>query len=307
MKITGLLFFLVPLNIYCQDLTGTWIGRETGSSYFKLVILQLGDSCFGYTYDEGPGFCQANFAGKLDKEKQKLKGKGINFIARSSGHVLGVYNLSYSKEGENEYLEGSVGAKGTGAAILSMGMISFAQLKKITSQVDTTRFMIDKRTVFQNRDKQGDKLGSGTIVEENKPEVKEKDSAARINGTRLADTTAYAKKARISKLVQHIYTNADTVKIMLYDNGVVDDDTVTVFFDNTVVLDRYRITEKAKELDIFLSKDGQPHILELFANNLGSIPPNTALIVVMAGKERYEVHASYDLSTNAQIILQYKE
>jgi hypothetical protein len=45
----------------------------------------------------------------------------------------------------------------------------------------------------------------------------------------------------------------------------------------------------------------------LFANNIGTIPPNTALIILIAGKKRYEVHASYDLSTNAKIIFQYKE
>ena len=87
MKIARLLVLLFPLNIYCQDLTGTWIGREGGASYLKLVVVQIKDSCFGYTYDEGPGFCKANFAGKFDRANQKLKGKGVGFIEKSAVRI----------------------------------------------------------------------------------------------------------------------------------------------------------------------------------------------------------------------------
>ena len=302
MKLAGLVFFLIPLNIFGQNLTGIWIGRETGSSYMKLVVVQVGDSCFGYTYDEGPGFCKANFAGRFDAEKQKLRGKGVSFIARSSGHILAVYNLNYSKEGEDEYLDGDVSAKGVGSIIFAS---DFARLQKITTRVDTTHYMRDKVFTLQKRNKLTDSLQSMAVQKIELPAEQEKKSVTRIN--KAPDTIAQVKQTRVSKTIQHIITSADTIKMMLYDNGVVDDDTVTVFFDNAIILDSYRITEKAKELSVILTKDGREHTLELFANNLGKIPPNSALIIVMAGKERYEVYASYDLSTNAQIILQYKE
>jgi hypothetical protein len=307
MKTKGLLFLLIPLNIFSQDLTGTWIGTAgTGAPYLKLVIMQKGDSCYGYSYDEGPGFCKANFEGKFDRERQKLRGRGTSFIAKSFGHSLAVFNLNYSKDEESEYLDGTIGAKGAGAVILSFGIPSFAQLKKITTRVDTTWFMSDKTIAFENKNKLTDTLQ--TIVQkEAAPVTKEKDAVTAINKTPLPDTILHVKQERVSKMVETIYTNADTVKMMLYDNGVVDDDTVTVFFDNAVILDRYRITDKAKELYIPLTKDGQSHVVELFANNLGTIPPNTALIIIFAGDERYEIHASYDLSTNAKIIFQYKK
>ena len=305
MKIAGLLFFLIPLNISGQDLTGTWIGREGGTSYLKLVIVQMGDSCYGYTYDEGPGFCKADFVGKFDKEKHKMKGKGIHFIERSFGHILGVYNLNYSKEGENEYLNGTVGPKGVGSQILTMGIPSYTALKKITNGIDTTRFMKDKALAFENKNKLTETV-QPIVQKELAPVTAEKDTVTVTNKT-FPDTIINLKQERLSKMVETIYTNADTVKMMLFDNGIVDDDTVTIFFDNAVILDRYRITEKAKELNIPLAKNGQPHIMELFANNLGTIPPNTALVIIMAGNDRYEVHASYDLSTNAKIIFQYKE
>src|SRR5450432_1522184 len=126
MKNIRLLLLLIPMNIFGQDLTGTWIGSAgTGAPYLKLVIMQMGDSCYGYSYDEGPGFCKANFEGKFDPEKQKLKGKGTSFIAKSFGHSLAVFNLNYSKDDENEYLDGAIAAKGLIAKLLSFGIPSF--------------------------------------------------------------------------------------------------------------------------------------------------------------------------------------
>ncbi|MEP7142776.1 MAG: hypothetical protein ABI707_07895 [Ferruginibacter sp.] len=287
----------MPLNIFGQELTGTWIGREGGASYLKLVIVQIGDSCFGYTYDEGPGFCKTNFAGRFDKQTQKLKGKGVSFIERSPDHVLAAYNLTYLKDGEKEYLHGNVAAKGAVAFLLSLGMPSFAELTKIITGVDTTRFMWDRIIFFENKYK----------VPDTQQSIVHNDAMVDTNKITRLDTTLQVKQGRVSKMVQTIFTNADTIKMMLYDNGVVDNDTVTIFFDNAVILDRYRITEKARELYIPLTKNGRSHTVELFANNLGTIPPNTALIIIMAGNDRYEVHASYDLSTNATIIFQYKD
>ncbi|MBC7886531.1 MAG: hypothetical protein H7Z13_01480 [Ferruginibacter sp.] len=306
MKLAGLLLFIFPLTLFGQDLTGTWIGRGGGTPYLKMVIVQMGDSCYGYTYDEGPGFCKANFAGKFSGEKQKLKGRGTSFIAKSFFHSLAVYHLSYSKNEGSEYLNGLLWARGAGAVVLSLGIPSFAQLKKITNVVDTTLFMSGRIIDFNNRLNFADTL-LPVVQREDPAVIKEKDQVVENSKKYYARTIEAEKQERVSELVETIYTNADTVKLILYDNGVVDDDTVTVFFDNVVILDRYRITEKAKELFIPLIKNGQSHIVELFANNLGTIPPNTALIIIETGSDRYEVHASYSFSTNAKIIFNYKE
>jgi hypothetical protein len=55
-----------------------------------------------------------------------------------------------------------------------------------------------------------------------------------------------------------------------------------------------------------VNKDNSFHVIELMANNLGSIPPNTAFMLILAGKERYELRLTSDFSVNAQINIQYK-
>jgi hypothetical protein len=45
----------------------------------------------------------------------------------------------------------------------------------------------------------------------------------------------------------------------------------------------------------------------LVANNLGSIPPNTALLTIEAGKERYQLKAAADLTKNAVILFKHRK
>jgi putative heme iron utilization protein len=44
----------------------------------------------------------------------------------------------------------------------------------------------------------------------------------------------------------------------------------------------------------------------MFAENLGRIPPNTALMVITDGKNRYQVFLSSSLTENATIQLKRK-
>jgi len=44
----------------------------------------------------------------------------------------------------------------------------------------------------------------------------------------------------------------------------------------------------------------------LYADNLGSIPPNTALMIITDGTNRYEVRLSADLKNNAAIRFELK-
>jgi hypothetical protein len=45
----------------------------------------------------------------------------------------------------------------------------------------------------------------------------------------------------------------------------------------------------------------------MVGENLGSIPPNTALMIVMAGKERYQLYLKADEKQNALVRFIFKE
>jgi hypothetical protein len=100
----------------------------------------------------------------------------------------------------------------------------------------------------------------------------------------------------------------DSLVFSLYDNGSVDGDTVSVLINGKVVMPRVGLLEKAFNKTIYITPDmGDSISVVLYAENLGSIPPNTGLLVIREGTKIYEIRFSGDLNKNSKIILVRKK
>jgi len=104
----------------------------------------------------------------------------------------------------------------------------------------------------------------------------------------------------------HLVVDVKSIKISVYDNGIIDGDTVSIFYNGKLLEGKKRISEKALVINLELDENVARHEITLFAENLGSIPPNTALIIVTAGDKRYELHSSASLEENAVLVVEYK-
>jgi hypothetical protein len=104
--------------------------------------------------------------------------------------------------------------------------------------------------------------------------------------------------------IQKVYYKSDSLTISLYDNGIVDGDVVSVVMNGQILFSKQMLTLKANSKTIHITKDTPDSLLLiLYAENLGSIPPNTGLLTVHDGQSVYEEFFSADLSTNAGIML----
>jgi hypothetical protein len=110
---------------------------------------------------------------------------------------------------------------------------------------------------------------------------------------------------RENELVKTIITSANEVVIRIYDNGTVDNDTISVYLDKKLVLSKQRLSEKAIVLKFNLDDVNNYHELVMVAENLGEIPPNTSLMVVDAGKTQQEVRITSTEQKNAVVIFKY--
>jgi hypothetical protein len=107
--------------------------------------------------------------------------------------------------------------------------------------------------------------------------------------------------SRVNELVKTITTPANEVVVNIYDNGTIDNDTVSVYVDNKLVISKQRLTEKAITFKISLPNQGDVHELVMVAENLGEIPPNTSLMIVNAGDQQYEVRITSTEQKNAMV------
>lgn len=104
--------------------------------------------------------------------------------------------------------------------------------------------------------------------------------------------------------IRTVEISQDSLVFSLYDNGTVDGDTVSVLLNGKVIMPRVGLLESAINKTIYLTPEmGDSISVIMYAENLGSIPPNTGLLVIREAKRIYEIRFSGDLDKNSKIIL----
>lgn len=116
---------------------------------------------------------------------------------------------------------------------------------------------------------------------------------------------AFASRKTVVSNVYEI--EGDSVRLSFYDNGEIDGDSISVFVNNQVEVTHQELAAKAFNLYLHLDSTKEVNDISMFAENLGRIPPNTALMVITDGKNRYEVFLSSSLTENAGIKLKRKK
>jgi hypothetical protein len=110
---------------------------------------------------------------------------------------------------------------------------------------------------------------------------------------------------RQNDLLQTLIIHSEKVIVKLYDNGEIDDDTISVYLDNKLILSKQRLTASALTIELKMDETQPEHELVMVAENLGRIPPNTSLMVVTAGDKRYEVRITSTEQKNAVVRFKY--
>lgn len=112
-------------------------------------------------------------------------------------------------------------------------------------------------------------------------------------------------RSRQNELVKTLEVTSPTITIRLYDNGEIDDDTISVYLDNKIVLSQKRLTASPVSLTIEMDEQDPEHVLVMVAENLGRIPPNTSLMIVADGDKRYEIRITSTEQKNAMVRFRY--
>jgi hypothetical protein len=114
-------------------------------------------------------------------------------------------------------------------------------------------------------------------------------------------------RRRENTVVKQIETETGEITVNLYDNGEIDGDTISVYHNNVLVMAHARLSQKPISISIAIDPSQPHHELIMVAENLGSIPPNTSLMVITAGSRRYEVFISSNEQRNAKVVFDLKE
>jgi hypothetical protein len=164
----------------------------------------------------------------------------------------------------------------------------------VTASDDSTKVVAVAKPVKKEK-----KSESAVVAKEKKTEKKKTEPV-------IIPAAAEAAK-RTTQVIQSIFYKTDSLVFTLYDNGVVDGDTVSILMDKDLIFSKQGLSEKPVSKTVYTKDAPDSILLTLYAENLGSIPPNTGLLIIYDGKKRYEVFFSADLQTNAAIVLRRKK
>jgi hypothetical protein len=95
---------------------------------------------------------------------------------------------------------------------------------------------------------------------------------------------------------------ADSAEVTLQDNGWVDGDTVSLYYNGQIIASKVPLNLKPYTLKIPIYKGGG-NLLTVYAESLGSIPPNTAYVRLICGEQETSFLLSSNMSKSSSIEL----
>ena len=95
----------------------------------------------------------------------------------------------------------------------------------------------------------------------------------------------------------------DSIELRFFDNVQVDGDSITLFLNEKMIFTHIRLTEKAFVIKLAINDLQDTNELTMVAENLGSIPPNTAYMVAIVNGQYYNVNLSSTEETSGMIRL----
>ena len=110
---------------------------------------------------------------------------------------------------------------------------------------------------------------------------------------------------RENKLVKKIITHNKSISIDLYDNGTIDNDTIIVYDNKQLIVNKKRLSYKAIHFDVNFSNTNNEHEIIIVAHNMGTVPPNTALLVFKDAEIRQELFITSTNKMNAKLVIEY--
>lgn len=113
---------------------------------------------------------------------------------------------------------------------------------------------------------------------------------------------------RKMEITKEIAVDGDSLSVTLYDNGDIDGDSITLIYNDKILTTHQRLTDKPLTFFIKIASGvNARNDLVMYAENLGSIPPNTALMVIYDGKKRYELNIKSTEKTNGSVSFKLRE
>lgn len=318
-----LIAFLVVHPAFSQTVTGSWYGRAdviangVNNNYLTELVLKQKDDevegIFGYYFKDS---YQSFFVrGRYDKKTRYVYIKNLPILYFRSASTRDGIECPMSFEGR--LLVSQAGST------ISGSFISDSKYKYTCPQL-RVRFLLSSAAGNMDSLMENEVTGQKFWQPQQEDFVVTTPSGAQpvtLQADATNANTALVAPARLKtnddKLIEKfekrentyskdLWIEGDSVRLSFYDNGDIDGDSITVFLNKKPVLVHQELTDRALNMYLALDSTRDVNEISMFADNLGLYPPNTALMIITDGINRYEVYLSSSFTQNASVRLRRK-
>ena len=334
------ILLLISSTLAAQDFEGQWKGSFNETSYgfsglegdridYVLELQTAGSDVSGYSYtyfNEGPKryYTICKLTGSLNEATKDIVVTEISRVKYNTPpgfqNCFQTHKLHYVKDsGDIETLRGTWipapnqdGNCGYGTTFLSRRIVKRMALG--VKPVDKSTTTQPPKNTIASKLKSNPPKTTHKTTPKPKPVVKnpivkkdntKKDIPSMIPEIKKPDTIQQrisGFEPRRKDIIKTIPISQPTFRVDFYDNGEIDGDSITVFYNSKIILSHKMLSTKAISLTLALDENVRENVITMYADNLGSIPPNTAFMIVTDGNKRYEVHISSDTEKSGSVV-----
>lgn len=288
------LTFLILLAFFtadAQNVAGLWRGRftstnalQSGPNYkYELLIFQEGDKLSGFSYST---LLDGNFYAVCEIKGTLFEGYMV---------ITETKTVYENPPGDNNNFQTHI------LFLNAEGKEATGDWKQATKRM--TQLFQEEGKTFLKKEDDPSKSGLIKILEQKNAVViapsKPVPTEQPVN--RPTNQDSLKLSTRPINILQTISITTDSVVIELYDDGLIDGDSVSVFSNNKVLLHKVALTDKGIKRTIAVSNSDKELTLALYAENQGTIPPNTGVLIIHTDDQRYEIRFTSDTKQSAAV------
>ncbi|MDQ6762211.1 MAG: hypothetical protein M3015_06250 [Bacteroidota bacterium] len=345
MKIIYIFFFLlVASSVGAQNFNGQWKGGFNETSYgfsgmgdngidYVLELQTQGSKVSGYSYtyfNEGSKryYTICKLTGSIDRSNQEII---VTEIERTKFNTppnfqncFQTHKLHYVQDSADvEMLKGTwipapnqTGNCGYGTTLLSRRIVKKLPMGIVSAEKPAKKYVPKNKEVTARRNNVPVKKTPEKKAPVQKPAapIKNNDvvkdqivTPPTVEKPAIASGPVAGFKSRRKDIIKTIPISEETFKIDFYDNGEIDGDSISVFYNGRLVLSHQRLSDKPISLKLSVEDLTGDNVVTMYAENLGTIPPNTALMIVTDGDKRYEVRITSDTEKSGSVVFVHQK
>jgi hypothetical protein len=295
-------FLLFVAAASAQNVSGIWRGRFQNTNplipqlpyKYELLLFQNGDSLSGYSYSTSGD-------------------SSYYAICTVNGKLFEGYMIA--KELETIYDNSTLPVQG----VLQTHILFFgSNNNEVTGDWKQNnprkyQLILEEGQTFLKKENDPQNSELLKVLEKEKliavqPQAKKDTVINQVHVTPAPATNKDSVKLanRIKEIVKTIEINADSVMLELYDDSIVDGDTVSVFLNNKILFSNIALTDKGLKQKIALPKNSEGVLISMYAENEGRIPPNTGLLIIRDKALKQEIRFTSSTKKTAAVLLKRK-